>query len=686
MTKKESDLGYSDDYLIRILQELLVDIYNSYFEEDLDAITFSQDIEVYQLAEGEFKGCVYCKKTDVYEEFRYRLRLKEIRRLRQDDYEGYLKELGFDSTINIKKERFGNKQGVALIFDPVALSQLGVDSTKIDMPKTQETEETKETKETKDTTEEEKKEKDIIIPSTPHSEIVHAVNLQKIEDYFHSASDKGFISVIGFLAFIKSVLRKKDSKKYLSDLKAQGFIIEHSGKGLTFTEEAIVSKNEKGKQTKKTVKKEKNLEKVEMGDTDVSPKRKETTETLEGKIKDTKPLSKRNGQDYICIQTLEELEEVVSLLCTNKEIAIDMETTSLDLSTLELVGISLCADPGKAYYIPIAHKIIFSLEENKPLNNLPKKETLDLLSQKILINPNIKKVGQNIKFDLKVLHKEGIDISPISFDTMLASYVINSNNTKTLEVLAKRYCHYEMQSITELIGKGPNQKSFADVPIKKATFYSCEDADYTLQIAHILKKKLNEENYKDVFSKIEMPLIEVLANMEETGVKIDVDHFKKLTEQIEVRLIEIIQGIYNIAGEQFNINSTKELQEIFFKKLKFPIVKKTKEGQPSTDVEVLKELANTYELPKLLLDYRELMKLKTTYLEALPKLADSTTSRIHTSFNQANIVTGRISSSNPNLQNIPKKSQFGNEIRKAFIAKEGYKILTADYSQMELSS
>ncbi len=497
------------------------------------------------------------------------------------------------------------------------------------------------------------------------SALIQAVDIQRLKDFFTACKGAdNRVSSGALVGFIKHQLNKVPAERYLSILTEKGAITRHDEDRFGFTWE--------DKKPSSQVEKE---EIAKLGDTPVSSK---SEEMIGGKT-----FSERGDHDYILVQTLEELEKVLDLLSTKKKIVIDTETTSLDISKLELVGISLCADPGKAYYIPLAHKITFSLEEGKTLKNLPKKETFELLSQKILRDSNIGKIGQNLKFDLEVLHKEGLDINYISFDTMLASYVINSNNTKKLEDLAKRYCNYEMQSISTLIGKGLKQKSFADVSIEDATFYSCEDADYTLRVANVLKKKLNEEDYKDVFSKIEMPLLKVLANMEETGVKINVEHFKKLTKQVEARLAELTQGIYDGAGEKFNINSTKELQEVF-RKLKFPVVKKTKGGNPSTDADALEELAKTHELPKLLLEYRELMKLKTTYLETLPKRADPTTSRIHTSFSQASVSTGRLSSSNPNLQNIPKKGCLGSEVRKAFVARKGYKILAADYSQMEL--
>jgi DNA polymerase I len=387
---------------------------------------------------------------------------------------------------------------------------------------------------------------------------------------------------------------------------------------------------------------------------------------------------KKTIQKYHCINQLEKLNKILKTIAKNniKNIAIDTETTSTNVQEAKLVGISFSYQPNEAYYLPIGHS------KQIDQRNLPKKETLDLLKKHILENKDINKIGQNIKYDYHILKNEGITVAPISFDTMLASYVLNPNNRKSLDKLAKRHCNYEMQPIKELLGNGKKAITFDKVPIDKASFYACEDSDYTFQIYKKLEHELNKEKNKQlkkVFYEMELQLIPVVADMERTGIAIDTKKLKTVTEEINKEIKQLEEAIYKEADEKFNINSTKDLQYIFFEKLKFKVVEKTPKGQPSTDTETLQILSKEYKLPKLLLRYRELNKLFTTYLIPYPNFINKETNRIHASFNQAGSVSGRFSSSKPNLQNIPPI------LRKTFIPKnKDYVFLGADYSQMEL--
>ena len=383
-------------------------------------------------------------------------------------------------------------------------------------------------------------------------------------------------------------------------------------------------------------------------------------------------------QKYHCVQTIDELDKILNNIVRNnvKKIAVDTETTAINVHNAELVGISFSYKPKEAYYVPVGH----SKQVDK--QNCPKKEALALLKKYVLENTDIEKIGQNIKYDYHIFKNEGITINPVSFDTMLASFVLNPDNKKSLDALAKRYCKYEMQPISELIGKGKKQITFDKVPIDKAVFYAAEDADLTYRVYEKLIDEFeNEDNaaLKQVLFELEMPLIPVIAEMERNGVMIDSKQLETETKKTHDEIKQLETDIYNEAGEQFNINSTKDLQRIFFEKLQFEIVKKTPKGQPSTDTETLEILSQQHKLPQLLLRYRELNKLYSTYLTAYPRFINKHSGRVHASFNQAGAVSGRFSSSNPNLQNIPA------ELRKTFVPKNNeYVFLGADYSQMEL--
>jgi DNA polymerase-1 len=382
--------------------------------------------------------------------------------------------------------------------------------------------------------------------------------------------------------------------------------------------------------------------------------------------------------DYKCINTVEDLTKLVETFKTKKEIAVDTETTSIDPFQARLVGVSLCAEAGKAYYIPFRH-------DNKA-GNIPFEKGRKILS-KLFADKKVQKFGQNIKYDLEVLRREGIEIEPVGFDTMLASYVINpSGRQHGLDALAFAHFNYHMQPITDLIGSGKKQKSFATVDIDKAVFYAAEDADYTYRLRGVLAPKIDQLNLQNLYYNVELPLIRVLQEIEEAGVKIDCEYLAAMSKDMEGQLEKLVRDIYNEAGHEFNINSTQQLSSVLFDELKLPTKGKTaKKTGFSTDVKVLEELAGIHDLPRLVLDYRQLTKLKSTYIDAIPLLVNEETGRVHTSFNQTIAATGRLSSTDPNLQNIPIRTEVGRQIRKAFIPRDqSYSILSADYSQIEL--
>ncbi len=374
-----------------------------------------------------------------------------------------------------------------------------------------------------------------------------------------------------------------------------------------------------------------------------------------------------------------EFYELIEKLKSAKEFSLDTETNSIDPISADLVGISVSLQPYFAYYIPISHNYL-----GVPAQ-LPIKLVIEKLKP-ILEDPNIHKIGQNIKYDLQVLRKYGIELKGISFDTMIASYIINPLSKHDLDVMALEFLNYKKISIEDLIGKGKNQITLDQVEIEKVAEYSCEDADIALRLKNLMQDKLREYGLEAVFNEIELPLIPVLADMEMTGIKIDTEWLKNLSDRIAKQLESLTDTIYELAGEEFNINSPQQLGRILYEKLKFPTGKKTKTGGYSTNEAELIKLAQAgYELPSVILEYRGLSKLKSTYIDALPQAINPKTGRIHTSFNQAVTETGRLSSSNPNLQNIPIRTDLGKEIRRAFIPeKECCFLLSADYSQIEL--
>ncbi|MDZ7263232.1 MAG: DNA polymerase I [candidate division KSB1 bacterium] len=400
-----------------------------------------------------------------------------------------------------------------------------------------------------------------------------------------------------------------------------------------------------------------------------------------------KPSSATQPQDYHTIENWQQFEDLLDQLRRCQQFTLDLETTDVDPMRAEIVGLSFSWQTGLAYYIPVESKranVNDDLFSEKRAHGLALPKVLSGLKP-ILENPAIAKCGQNVKYDLLVLARAGVEVSGVDFDTMVASYVINpSLRQHNLDALALEYLNYQKIPTKELIGSGKNQINMADVPLAKISRYACEDADFTQRLRHVLEPKLVEYDLKKLFDDVEMPLIAVLMDMERTGVSLDVPYLNEMSKELEQRLNELIQNIYKIAGEHFNINSPKQLADVLFKKLKLPIIRKTKTG-PSTDVSVLEVLARQHPLPLELLEYRQLAKLKSTYVDALPRLIHPQTGRVHTSYNQTVAATGRLSSSDPNLQNIPIRTEIGSRIRKAFVPRDAsHVLLDADYSQIEL--
>ena len=376
--------------------------------------------------------------------------------------------------------------------------------------------------------------------------------------------------------------------------------------------------------------------------------------------------------NYQLVDTPEKLTELTGQLSKSKVLCFDTETTSTDPMQAELIGIAITDQAEKAWYVPC---------NVDGLNTTSVTEAF----RPILENPDILKVAQNYKYDYLVLKRHGIVVEGELFDTLLAAYLIDSNQKLGMDVLARKYLGYDPVPIEALIGKkGKKQKNMADMPVEEVSPYACEDADITFRLYEIFESELERLGLKELASDIENPLSRVLAEMEWSGVKLDTDMLSALSEEMKAELTGIQDKIYELAGEQFNINSTQQLGEILFKKLKLPAGRKTSTGKPSTSEDVLQKLANDYEIASLLLQYRTLSKLLSTYIDALPKLIHPETGRVHTSFNQHIAATGRLSSSSPNLQNIPVRTERGREVRKAFVAEAGNKLIAADYSQIEL--
>ncbi len=395
-------------------------------------------------------------------------------------------------------------------------------------------------------------------------------------------------------------------------------------------------------------------------------------------LQEISPAEEGEKTAYRIIKSEKELTSLVSELKKAGEFCLDTETTALSPVDAELVGISFSYLPKEAYYVPVGHR--------------DKKSNLDLARvienlKGILEDESIRKVGHNLKYDLEILKGYGIELKGIGFDTMVASYLLNpSFRQHNLNYLALEHLDHGMIPITDLIGSGKKQKTFDEVPVKEACNYSCEDVDLTLRLKEIFSPKLSLLALEKLFFEVELPLIEVLAGMEMVGVSIDAAYLGELSKQADGQLQGLTSRIYDLAGREFNINSPQQLSQVLFEDLKLPSVRRTaKRTGFSTDIGVLETLAKEHPLPAMLLEYRQLAKLKSTYIDALPRLVNKRTKRIHTSFNQTVTATGRLSSSDPNLQNIPIRTDLGKQIRKAFVPRDkNYLVLSADYSQVEL--
>ncbi len=382
---------------------------------------------------------------------------------------------------------------------------------------------------------------------------------------------------------------------------------------------------------------------------------------------------------YETILSTAQLDQWLSKLEKAALISIDTETTSLDYMQAEIVGVSFAVDENHAAYVPLQHDYAGAPEQ------LPLTSTLEKLKP-LLENEDIKKVGQNLKYDLEVFANYDITLRGIEHDTMLASYVVNSIASRhDMDTLALNYLNIETIHYEDVAGKGAKQIPFNQVSIEVAAPYAAEDADIVLKLHRVLSSDLEEHiQLKQVYNNIEIPLLTVLARIERNGVVIDSDMLMQQAHDLTRRMQEIEIEAHNLAGETFNISSPKQIQTILYEKMELPILAKTPKGQPSTAESVLQELAEDYKLPQLILDYRSMSKLCSTYTDKLPQMVNPKTGRVHTSYHQAVAATGRLSSSNPNLQNIPIRTPEGRKIRQAFIAPAGYTMVAADYSQIEL--
>jgi DNA polymerase-1 len=380
---------------------------------------------------------------------------------------------------------------------------------------------------------------------------------------------------------------------------------------------------------------------------------------------------------YSLVTERKQLEALAALLGRAKEVSVDTETTSEDQFTAELVGISFSVKEGEAFYVPVRAPVGETV--------IPREEVITHLAP-ILQSEKIRKIGQNLKYDSIILRRVGVNLSPIWFDTMVAAYLLDPEGKGySLDNLALKYLGLKKTSIAELIGKGKNQISMDRVSAKRVCDYSCQDADYALRLYYILAPKLKETKLESLFRDVEMPLVSVLTDMEFAGVSIDTRILKDISREVGQKAAAIEKEIYKLVGHEFNIDSPKQLSAVLFEELELPRGKKTTTGQSATDHTVLDELARSHPLPAKVIEYRTLTKLKSTYLDAFPQMVSTFDGRVHTSFNQTGTATGRLSSSDPNLQNIPIKEDIGRQIRRAFITRsKDYKILTCDYSQIEL--
>lgn len=396
----------------------------------------------------------------------------------------------------------------------------------------------------------------------------------------------------------------------------------------------------------------------------------------------------RKKKEYHLVRTVAALQDLAARLRRSGEFTFDLETTSQDPMRAEVVGLSFSMRPGEAFYVPVqtsrrpdgSYDMLLD-EEGGLFPSVSATEVLRPLFE----DASLKKCGQNVKYDLLVLARHGIRVAGVDFDTMVASYLLNpSSRQHNLDALSLEHFNHKKISTQSLIGRGKNQISMREVEVERVAEYACEDADYTLRLQHVFRPQLESSGLLDLFEKVELPLIEVLMEMERTGVALDLPYLERMSKELQAELDRLMAEIYDLAGEEFNLNSPQQLSEILFTRLKLPRFRRTKTGY-STDADVLERLAPLHPLPKKLLEYRELAKLKSTYVDALPKLVNPETGRVHTSYNQTVAATGRLSSSEPNLQNIPIRTELGRGIRRAFVpGKPDHLILDADYSQIEL--
>jgi DNA polymerase I len=382
--------------------------------------------------------------------------------------------------------------------------------------------------------------------------------------------------------------------------------------------------------------------------------------------------------DTVIVDSPEKLSSLKRTLSDAKTISFDTETSGTDPMQARLVGISLAVKEGEGYYIPVGHMGLTA--------QLPIDDVISALTP-TLTDKNINKIGHNLKFDALMLSNYGLDVAPLSFDTMLAQWIIDPSSRVGLKEIAGVYLNATMTHIEELIGSGKNQMSMEQVPVATAAPYAAADAEVCLRLMPILQKKLVERNSMEILMNMEMPLIPVLMGMEKTGIMLDAEFFKRFSAEMGTRLNQIETEVYQLVGYHFNLNSTQQLSKVLFETLRLQPPdrnKKTASGHYSTSAAVLDELRGEHPAVDLLLEYRELAKLKSTYLEALPLQINPRTSRVHTSFNQTGSVTGRLASSDPNLQNIPTRTEIGKQVRLGFLASPGYLLLSVDYSQIEL--
>ena len=391
-------------------------------------------------------------------------------------------------------------------------------------------------------------------------------------------------------------------------------------------------------------------------------------------IKKTKT-SKIDTKFYKSILNKKDLDELVDTLNTKPLISVDTETSSLNPLEAELIGISFSYDPNKAYYIPLGHKKVKGLNKELVLKKI----------KPLLEDHSIKKVGQNIKYDFIILRNNGIEIEPLE-DTMLLSYVLDAgNNRHNMDTLSELHLGHKTISFKDIVGTGKKQLNFSDVNLEEATKYAAEDADVTLRLYNLLLERVDKEKLKKIYEIFEKPMVKLLSKLEINGVKVDDNYLKKLSKKFEERLKKIEKEIYEVSGKEFNIGSPKQLGEIIYNDLKIAKLKKTKKGSLATSAKVLEDLALTgHKFPNLVLEWRQVSKLKSTYTDALQGHINNKTKRVHTSFLLAATNTGRLASSDPNLQNIPIKTLDGKEIRKAFIAEKNNILISADYDQIEM--